>query len=178
MCMHEVFNFRKKLLSINKAASQQRPPVTLRSAYNDSCLCLDRHTKSSLCPRIMWKVQELFPEKYYIKLYTTCMQWVKVYDTYINSKGEKVYTQVWKQVDCVGSLSQLFQTPCSQLTSTIIQHIFANDVQYEQQQRRKRELPLDHDISVGDFSQNNKNLQQWNWSSTLHKASSNTTHMV
>ena len=90
------------------------------------------------------------------------MQWVKVYDTYINSKGEKVYTQVWKQVDCVGSLSQLFQTVCSQLTSTIKQHIFANDVQYEQQQRRKRELPLDHDISVGDFSQNNKNLQQLN----------------
>ena len=160
VCM-KCFNFTEKMRSVSRIATQHKmEPITLRSIYNDSLCeyekgsfpnisCVDGSCK--LCPQISDKYASILAKEGQTVLKYT--QWQHEKTTYLNSKGETVNTKVWKQVEHKETMQSIFKQMCEDMND-MKGHIFRNDYQYFQHNQILDNLPLDHAVVYGDFSQN------------------------
>ena len=161
ICMH-CFNMEELLRPLSATATKlQMDALTIRSVYKQSLCdfdhgtfpsknCIDR--KCAECNKRLWETYEEMLERKGNNLvkYT---QWEHIPSAYTNSKGVKIKTKTWKQVDHKETVAKIFDKVADKLPM-MIRHVFRNDFQHQQHHLLQQSLPENHVILYGDFSQN------------------------
>lgn len=161
VCM-KCFNATEKLRAVSRvAASCNLAPLTTQSVYKDS-VCKNEpkgFPKLACVEEDCTECSNFLQDKYADMLEqegnTTLKyaQWEHVDTQYMNSKGQKITTKCWKQVDHTKSLETVF-TEINEGMKDLKGHLFRNDYQYSAHQSLIKSLPLDQAVVFGDFSQN------------------------
>lgn len=160
VCM-KCFNISEKIRPLSRIAVKcGHPAMTLRSLYKESvCSDYERFPKlpcvESKCPQCkdvlsQKKTTLVLQNQSTQVLYT---QWEQINSKYTNSKGELIERKAWKQVDHKEDFPTVYNRVCEEMKD-IKGHLFRNDFQYYQHQQLIQNLPLDHAVAYGDFSQN------------------------